>query len=90
MSLASNPFSKPYRLAHWKSLPRWMVLILGLSFCLASTQVRAQDKDEKNSEKKADEVEVPEPEDPVELTTDDGLEMKGTFFPGTKGRRAFP
>ena len=32
----------------------------------------------------------PPPPEPVDLTTDDGLELNATFFPGTKGKDSIP
>ena len=90
MSLGPHRPCKPRLLVFSKSLLGWMALVLGFSVCLNSTHAWAQDKTEKKTEKKADEAEIPPPEDPVDLTTDDGLEMKATYFPGTKGEESIP
>jgi len=66
-----------------------MALLLGFSFGLNATQILAQNKAEKKAEKKADDDELPQPEE-IDLTTEDGLELKATYFPGTKGQESVP
>jgi pimeloyl-ACP methyl ester carboxylesterase len=84
----------------------WLTLILGCSLCLGSPHAWAQDatgkkgaekkdagdtdtekKTEKDDEK--DESELPDAE-PLKLTTGDGLELRGSVFPGTKGSDTIP
>ena len=89
MSLAPQRLCKPRLLIYSKSLLGLTALVLGLSFCLSATHALAQDKTEDKSEKKGDEDEIPPPEE-IDLTTDDGLEMKATYFPGTKGHESIP
>jgi pimeloyl-ACP methyl ester carboxylesterase len=69
-----------------------MALMTGVWFALNTTQVWAQDKPDATAGKKADDEEDKPPPDPepVELTTEDGLKMKATFFPGTKGEESIP
>ena len=50
----------------------------------------AQDKTEKKAEKKADDDRDSRQPEEIDLTTDDGLEMKATYFPGTKGQESIP
>ena len=64
-------------------------LVLGVSFLLSATQVWAAGKTEKTAEKKGEEETIPPPED-IDLTTDDGLAMKATYFPGTKSEESIP
>lgn len=66
-----------------------MALLLGVSLCLYSAHARAQDATEPKPENKGDEAELPKPDD-IDLTTDDGVQMKATYYPGTKGPESIP
>ncbi len=80
---------KPHLLVSSMSLLGLTALVLGFSVCLNATPAFADDMTEKKTEKKADEEEVKLPED-IALTTDDELELKATYFPGTKGPECIP
>jgi pimeloyl-ACP methyl ester carboxylesterase len=90
MSLGLKWPCKPHLLVLSTSLLGLTALVLGFSLCLSATSARAaDDTTEKKAEKKADEEEIKPPED-APLTTDDGLELKTTYFPGSKGPESIP
>jgi pimeloyl-ACP methyl ester carboxylesterase len=92
MSLCPYPLCKPSLLVISKSLLGSIACVLGFTFCYESTLAWAQDKpqkDEKKDEKRGDDAEIPEQEE-IDLLTVDGLEMKATYFPGTKGAESIP
>ncbi len=76
-------------------IPRHILLVstaflLALSFAYCPCRARAADEP---AAKKADETaaqpELPKPEE-ISLTTDDDLELKATYFPGSKGADSIP
>jgi pimeloyl-ACP methyl ester carboxylesterase len=66
-----------------------LALVVGFSLGLSPTHACAQDKAGATAEKKDDNVEIPLPEE-IDLVTEDGLQMKATYFPGTKGEESIP
>jgi pimeloyl-ACP methyl ester carboxylesterase len=72
------------------ALPVLTALLVALS--LAISPVRATAADEPAAKKADDAAEQPEPPKPedVSLTTDDDLELKATYFAGTKGPDSIP
>jgi len=64
-----------------------MALVLAVSVFLSSThRALAQDKPEAT---KDDEKELPQPET-IDLVSEDGLQIKATYYPGTKGEESIP
>lgn len=63
--------------------------MMGFSFGLNATHALAQDKTAKKAEKNTDEDDIPSAKE-IDLTTEDGLELKATYFPGTKGQESIP
>ena len=84
MSLRPHRPCKPRPLASSRFLLGWMALALGCAGYLNSTPAWAQGK-------KSDEVpqEPPKAEE-IDLTTDDGLEMKASYYAGAKGEDSIP
>jgi pimeloyl-ACP methyl ester carboxylesterase len=66
------------------SLLACMAILLGCSFWLSKAHAWAQEKNSDEADK-----ELPKPEE-IDLTTDDGLEMKATYYPGTKNEESIP
>ena len=94
MSLRPHRLLKPRLLVLSISRLGWMALALGFSLFLGAAHARAQDKapgktDNTTDKKSDEEVKIPEPE-PFELEADNGLIIKGTYFPGTKGEESIP
>jgi pimeloyl-ACP methyl ester carboxylesterase len=91
MSLDPNRLYVPRLWSFSKSLLGLTALFVCLAFCLNSATAAEgkTEKADKKSEKKADEEELPQPED-IDLTTEDGLDMKATYFAGTKGEDSMP
>jgi pimeloyl-ACP methyl ester carboxylesterase len=87
MSLVSYRFRMPRRALLSCSLAGWIVILLG--FSLISGHAWAQEDPGKEPERKSEDADLPKPKD-IDLETDDGLEMKATFFPGTKGAESIP
>ncbi len=92
MSLIPPRPCKPRPSVILKPLSGWTVLVMGLSLCLNPTLAWAQDKPDAATDKKTDEEELKPPPDPeeIDLTTEDGLQMKATYFPGVKGEESIP
>ncbi len=82
MSLCLHRPRKPGLLVFSKFLLGWTALVLGCSFGLNSTHAWAQDATEKKAE--------PAKPEEIELTTDDGLELKATYFPGGNAQESIP
>ena len=91
MSLGPHRPCKPRLLVFSKSLLGWMALVLGFSFCLNCNACLGpgQGRDEEGREEGRRSGDSAKPED-IDLTTDDGLEMKATYYPGTKGQESIP
>ncbi|MGO9114856.1 MAG: alpha/beta fold hydrolase [Thermoguttaceae bacterium] len=91
MSLIPPRLGKPRLSVLSKFLLRWMAFVVGLSLCLNPARDWAQDKADTKTGNKADEEDIkpPDPE-PIDLVTEDGLQMKATYFPGTKGQESIP
>ena len=97
MSLAPDRPCQPRLLVFSSSLLVCTALLSGLSVCLISTPVRAQDKADKankadKAEKETEKTEKKDDEssEDIDLTTEDGLDLKATYFPGTKGKESIP
>jgi pimeloyl-ACP methyl ester carboxylesterase len=72
------------------SLSVLTALLLALSLAYSPGRATAADEPAaKKADDSADQNEPPKPED-VPLTTDDELELKATFYPGTKGPDSVP
>ncbi len=84
MIRSSHRPCKPRLLLRSVSLLGGMALALGCCICLTATYARAQEKKNDEPEKA-----LPKPEE-VDLLTDDGLEMKATYYPGTKDEESIP
>jgi pimeloyl-ACP methyl ester carboxylesterase len=65
-----------------------LILALGGSSGLAAED-KAAPADKKAADEKAEGDEIPKPED-IDLSTEDGLEMKATYYPGTKAEESIP
>jgi pimeloyl-ACP methyl ester carboxylesterase len=81
MSLGLHRLCKPPRWVFSTFLLGWAALALGFSVALQATPALAEDKTEKDD--------ILPPAD-IDLATEDGLEMKATYFPGTKGQESIP
>ncbi|MEI8376280.1 MAG: alpha/beta fold hydrolase [Planctomycetota bacterium] len=98
MSLGPHRPNKPRPLVFLKSLLGWTALVLGFSSGLNATPAWAQNKTAKKVAKKVAEKKVEKMTDEedtlsakeIDLTTEDGLELKATYFPGTKGQESIP
>jgi pimeloyl-ACP methyl ester carboxylesterase len=87
MSLAQNRIRVLLRSILWKSLPVSAALVLGWSLGFRACEARAADQAPPAKSDKSDD-DVPPSED-ADLSTDD-VELKATFFPGTKGQESIP
>jgi pimeloyl-ACP methyl ester carboxylesterase len=87
MSHGPHRRCKPRLSVFSTSLLAVTALVSGLSFSLSATPALAQA--EKKPEKKDNADELP-PKEEIELTTEDGLAMKATYFPGSKGKESIP
>jgi pimeloyl-ACP methyl ester carboxylesterase len=65
-------------------------LVLSLSLALAPSHSWAADEPVKPEEKSDEDTKEPPPPDEIELTSEDGLLMKATYFPGTKAEESIP
>jgi pimeloyl-ACP methyl ester carboxylesterase len=73
-----------------RGLPVLTALSLALTLAFGPSCVSAADLPAaKKADEAAEEKELPKPED-VPLTTDDELELKATYYPGTKGPDSIP
>jgi pimeloyl-ACP methyl ester carboxylesterase len=72
------------------AFPVLTALLFALSAAVGPARATAADEAAaKKTDEAADQSEPPKPED-VPLTTDDDLELKASFYPGTKGPESIP
>jgi pimeloyl-ACP methyl ester carboxylesterase len=89
MSLGPHRPRKPRTLVYLKFIAGFLILALAFSTERCTSRVWAQDQADSKAEKDADDDKVPPPED-IDLVTDDGLQMKATYYRGTRGRESIP
>jgi pimeloyl-ACP methyl ester carboxylesterase len=81
----SNKQASDSIIRHAMMLGTFLIIFTGFSFTLF-----AADSPQKTTASKANSAdELPKPED-ITLTTDDGLRLAITYYPGTKGKQSIP
>ena len=90
MSLISPRPCQPRLSVFLKLLPGWMALVVGFSLGLSPTHAWPRTRQVRRPRKRAKKrMPPPDPEE-IDLATEDGLQMKATYFPGTKGEESIP